>query len=692
MSQQDFLIEIGTEELPPVALPKLYAAFEQSLLQSLQAEKLGHQGSTVFASPRRIAVLIKNLATRQADQAVEKLGPAVKAAYDADGNPSKAAEGFARGCGVAVSDLDTTDTDKGERLVFRSVQEGKNTAELLPGFVEAALANLPIPKRMRWGASRAEFVRPVHWVLMLFGEQVLDAEVMGLKAGNTSRGHRFHAPGEISINSPAEYAATLKDKAWVIADFDERRQRIVEQVKAAGEQAGGIAVIDEDLLDEVTALVEWPVALAGGFEQRFLEVPQEALIYSMKEHQKYFHVVDADGKLLPHFITVSNIESQDPQQVISGNERVIRPRLSDAAFFFDTDRKTSLEARREKLKSIVFQKQLGSIYDKTARLEVLAAWLAEQLGANTEHAARAAALSKSDLVSDMVGEFDKMQGVAGDYYARHDGEAEAVAEAIQEQYLPKSAGDALPASDTGLVLALADRLDTLSGIFGIGEEPTGSKDPFALRRASVAVLRLIIDKGLNLDLRDCLAKAISLHPALSHAEGLEGKVLGYMVERMRAFCEDDGISVEVFYAVSAKKLSAPLDIDRRIKAVHSFSQLPEAEALAAANKRVANILAKAEAEPSANIDEALLQDDAERALAKAIAEQQAAVEPLFAAADYSAGLSALAGLREVVDRFFDEVMVMTEDEALRNNRLAILQQLRQLFWAVADISQLAPSK
>ena len=565
--------------------------------------------------------------------------------------------------------------------------------ELLPALVEKALQELPIPKRMRWGARRAEFVRPVHWLVMLYGSEVVDCEILEQKAGRNTRGHRFHAAGELTLAKPSDYSAVLRNH-FVEPCFKVRRDKIVAQVEKLAESLGGKAVIERDLLDEVTALVEWPVALAGKFEQRFLQVPQEALISSMSEHQKYFHVVDANGKLLPHFITVSNIESTTPEKVIDGNERVIRPRLSDAAFFFNTDLKTPLADRREKLKAIVFQAELGTLFDKSERVAKLAACIAEKIGGNVAWARRAAELSKCDLVSNMVQEFDTMQGIAGSYYAQHDGEPAEVAAAMQEQYLPKFAGDAVPQTLTGCALALADRLDTLVGIFGIGQIPSGSKDPFALRRASIGVLQILLQRGLNIDLRDVIAAAHSNFSVSLKNADVQNQVLDYIIERMRALCLDDKISAETFNAVAAKQLSVPLDIQQRVLAVHHFTQLPEAASLAAANKRVSNILNKSAADVavSSTVDTALLQEAAEKTLAAALAEKQQQVAPLFAQRDYSGTLSALASLREPVDAFFDGVMVMADDAALRNNRLALLAQLRALFLQVADISQLVPDK
>ena len=690
---QPFLVEIGTEELPPKALKTLYQSFAEGIEAGLRAAGLPFAQLHGFGSPRRLAVLVEGLAEQQPEQVIEKLGPNVANAYGDDGKPTKAAEGFARGCGIEFDQLERTQTDKGERLVFRSRQPGRSTHDLLPQIVVEALDKLPIPKRMRWGARRAEFVRPVHWIVMLLGDRVVETEILGIAAGRETRGHRFHCDTTVTIDNPSGYQLLLETQAHVIADFNERRGRIRAQVEAAGKKLNGNAVIDEDLLDEVTGLVEWPTALTGNFEQRFLAVPQEALISSMKEHQKYFHVVDAGGKLLPHFITVSNIESADPAKVIDGNERVIRPRLSDAAFFFETDLKTSLEELRESLRKVVFQEKLGSVHYKTVRIATIAKSIAGQIGGNTDWAAEAGELSKADLMSNMVGEFDEMQGTAGSYYARHAGKADEVAIALQEQYLPRFAGDELPHTKTGIAVALADRIDTLIGIFGIGQLPTGSKDPFALRRASLGVLRIIVERGLDLDLRKLLEAARDAYEVELDSKGtLIDDVLGYMLERFRAWYEEENISAEVFLAVSAKNLSQPLDINQRVQAVHRFSQLAEAAALAAANKRVSNILAKqggAAALPA--VQENLLSEPAEQELARQVAAQQKAVQPLFAARKYREGLEQLAGLRAAVDAFFDSVMVMTDDEAVRNNRLALLSQLRNLFLEVADISLLAPA-
>ncbi|MFS1523689.1 glycine--tRNA ligase subunit beta [Microbulbifer sp. 2304DJ12-6] len=691
---QDFLVELGTEELPPKALHKLMDAFAEGITQGLKGAELTFGEVKAYASPRRLAVAVFGLADKQQNKQIEKLGPAVKVAFDKAGNPSRAAEGFARSNGVTVDALGRKETDKGERLAFISEQKGAETESLLPGIVEKALAQLPIPRRMRWGARREEFVRPVHWLVMLFGNTVVEGKVLGLKAGKSSRGHRFHCDRALEIHSAHDYAQVLREPGYVLADFAARREAIRAQVIAEADNVNGEAVIDDDLLDEVTALVEWPVALTGRFEERFLEVPAEALISSMKAHQKYFHVVDEGGQLLPFFITVANIESQDAAQVIRGNERVIRPRLADAAFFFETDKKTSLESRREKLRQIVFQQHLGSVYDKTERVSALARAIAEQVGANGDWAERAGRLCKSDLVTEMVFEFADMQGIAGYYYAENDSEPLDVAKAMYEQYMPKFAGDELPTSETGTVLALADRLDTLVGIFGIGQPPSGSRDPFALRRASLGIIRLLVEKRLDLDLRQLLELARDNYPrtALGEYDRVVEQALQYVLERFRARYEDQGIATEVFMSVAARKLSRPLDIDNRVHAVNAFSLLPESGALAAANKRVSNILAKLETAVPGNIDEALLQEEAEKALFAAVQVARSEVAPLYRDALFAEGLAGLAGLRETVDTFFDHVMVMSDDEQLRDNRLALLAQLRALFLEVADISLLVPAK
>ncbi|MCP5172909.1 MAG: glycine--tRNA ligase subunit beta [Pseudomonadales bacterium] len=690
----DFLVEIGTEELPPKALLSLIEAFRESIVKQLADSGLGFAGVQTFATPRRLAVMVESLDQQAPSKEVIAWGPPTKVAFDESGQPSRAAEAFASKNGIALDVLlEYVENDgKQDKLCYRATEQGLSSTVLLPGIIETALAALPIPKRMRWGAQREEFVRPVHWVVMLLGPDVITATIMGLATGNTSQGHRFHGPGEVAINSPGSYVDDLR-AAFVIADFDERRERIRNGIQSCAESAGGTAVIDEDLLNEVTALNEWPVSLAGEFDKRFLEVPSEALISSMKEHQKYFHLVDDRDQLLPLFVTVANIDSKDPSQVIRGNERVIRPRLADADFFYKTDLKTSLAERRESLKNIVFQSRLGSVFDKTERVARLSIALAATVGADPEKAQRAAELSKSDLVSDMVGEFDKLQGIMGRYYAINDGEDREVAEALYEQYLPKFAGDKIPATAIGATLALADRLDTLAGIFGIGQKPSGSRDPFALRRASLGVLRIVVEKEIDLDLREALSLAIKQHGDLAATETLCEEVLTYMLDRFKSWYEDEKIASEVFQSVAAKQLSKPLDIHQRVQAVHAFSQLPEAAALASANKRVSNILSKQSAiDTSLSINPALLEAGAEQTLAADLSVLADKVEPLLRERRYTDALTKLAQLQKPVDQFFDDVMVMTDDEAVRNNRLNLLHKLRSLFLEVADISLLAPSK
>lgn len=689
----DFLVEIGTEELPPTALLKLSNSFAEQIKIGVAALELNFQHIESFATPRRLAVVISGLDEQTPVKEVVAWGPPKKIAFDDAGQASKAALAFAKKNGISADQLVIENDGKADKLVHRRTEAGKDVSTLLPAIVDHALSKLPIAKRMRWGASRTEFVRPVQWIVMMLGSNIIDCEILGQQAANITRGHRFHCDTTLDIASPAAYRSLLEGSGHIVPSFEQRKTMIRDQVTAAGEQLGGGAVIDEDLLNEVTGLVEWPVALTGAFEQRFLQVPAEALISSMKEHQKYFHVEDSDGQLLPNFITVSNIDSADPRQVIEGNERVIRPRLSDAAFFYETDKKVKLESRVDKLKSIVFQEKLGTLNEKAHRIKALASIIAEQLGGNPGYAERAGELCKADLVSDMVLEFDKMQGVAGRYYALADGEPEEVADAIKEHYLPKYSGDSLPSSLTACAVALADRLDTIVGIFGIGQKPTGSKDPFALRRQSISILRILVEKGFDLDLRALLKLAVSNYgPTLNTVDATANDTFEYMIERFRAWYEDDNVAAEVFMAVSAKNLSQPLDIDLRVKAVNSFTQLPEAQALAAANKRVSNILAKVNDADIGSVDTALLSDKAEINLAALVQQKAVDIEPLYQQRDYQQALASLADLRAPVDQFFDDVMVMVDDEAQKNNRLALLKQLRGLFLEVADISLLVPAK
>ncbi|MGF6692388.1 glycyl-tRNA synthetase beta chain [Metapseudomonas resinovorans] len=680
MSAQDFLVELGTEELPPKALKSLGDAFLGGIEQGLKAAGLGYAKAQVFAAPRRLAVVVEQLATQQPDRSVNLDGPPVQAAFDTEGKPTQAALGFARKCGVDLEQIDKS----GPKLKFSQTIPGQPASGLLPGIVETSLAALPIPKRMRWAARREEFVRPTQWLVMLFGEEVVDCVILAQKAGRESRGHRFHNPDNIRISKPSTYLEDLRS-AHVLADFAERREIIAKRVAELAAEQKGTAVVPADLLDEVTALVEWPVPLVCSFEERFLEVPQEALITTMQDNQKYFCLLDANGKLLPRFITVANVDSKDPAQIISGNEKVVRPRLTDAEFFFKQDKKQKLESFNERLKNVVFQAQLGTVFEKAERVSRLAGFVAEQIGADPARAARAGILAKCDLATEMVGEFPEMQGIAGYYYAINDGEPEDVAQALNEQYMPRGAGAELPQTLTGAAVAVADKLDTLVGIFGIGMLPTGSKDPFALRRQALGVLRILIEKQLNLDLADAVAFAVDLYGAKVKSEGLADQVLEFVFDRLRARYEDEGVDVAVYLSVRALQPTSALDFDQRVQAVQAFRKLPEAAALAAANKRVSNLLSKAEGRVPGSVDNALLQEAAEQALAKAVADAEVA---LANAGSYREALERLASLREPVDSFFEAVLVNAEDAAVRSNRYALLAKLRGLFLGVADISVL----
>ncbi|MBO1923174.1 glycine--tRNA ligase subunit beta [Thiomicrorhabdus sp. 6S3-12] len=684
----DFLVEIGTEELPPKALKKLSQAFGTGIEAGLTDAELSYGAVSLYASPRRLAVRIQELQAKQDDKTVEKKGPAKKAAFDADGNPTKALQGFARGCGAEVSDLVEIDTDKGVWMAFMQEQKGQNAAELLPEIVNQSLAKLPIPKRMRWGASDVEFVRPVHWALMLMDDQVVPATILGHQTSNVTRGHRFHAPQAIEIAKPADYINTLCTQGYVQADFDTRADMIRTQVEAAAKAEGGIAQIDEDLLEEVTALNEWPQAIVGDFDEVFLSVPSEALVSAMKGHQKYFHMLDADGKLMAKFITISNIESSNPASVKSGNERVIRPRLSDAKFFWDQDRKQPLDDFLPRLKTVVFQQQLGTLFDKVERLETLTVKVGKPLGAESQILERAARLSKCDLMSEMVGEFPELQGIMGRYYAMEQKEDQLVADALDAQYQPRFAGDELPNSAVAQALAIADKLDTITGIYGIGQVPSGDKDPFALRRSALGMLRIIIEKELDLDLMLMIRFALDLHPQVNAEDELVADIYDFIVSRLKAYFADQGVTAEQFEAVRSCAPTHPLDFAKRIDAVKAFAQIDGAESLSAANKRIANLLKKVEGEIAETVDTGLFADDAESALFAKLDQLRESVSNLIAAKDYIAAMEQLATIREEVDSFFDSVMVMADDAAVRNNRLALLNQIYQLFMQVADISRL----
>ena len=687
MTTQNFLVEIGTEELPPKALKTLATSFADNVEAELNQAGLTFDKIEWFAAPRRLAVKVLNLATQQPSKEIEKRGPAVSAAFDAEGKPTKAAEGWARGCGITVDQAERIATDKGEWLVHRAKIEGQPTKNLLNYIVANALAKLPIPKPMRWADKTVQFIRPVHTVTMLLGDELIEGEILGVASARTIRGHRFLGEKEFEIQHADQYPQLLHEKGSVIADFNERKAEILAKSQAKATALGGVADIEESLLEEVTSLVEYPNVLAAKFEERFLAVPAEALVYTMKGDQKYFPIYDKDGKLLPHFIFVSNINPEDPTAIIEGNEKVVRPRLTDAEFFFKTDLKQKLVDRLPRLETVLFQQQLGTLKDKTDRIEQLAGEIAKQIGADEAKAKRAGLLSKCDLMTNMVFEFTDTQGVMGMHYARHDGEDEEVAVALNEQYMPRFAGDELPKSLVASAVALADKFDTLTGIFGIGQAPKGSADPFALRRAALGALRIIVEKNLPLDLEDLVKKSAALFGDKLTNQNVVTDVVDFMLGRFRAWYQDEGIAVDVIQAVLARRPTRPADFDARVRAVSHFRTLDSAEALAAANKRVSNILAKADA-AIGEINLTACVEPAEKALAEAVLALRTEVQPLIAQGDYTAVLDKLANLRAPVDSFFDNVMVNAEDPALRQNRLAILNTLQGLFLQVADISVL----
>ena len=687
MTTQNFLVEIGTEELPPKALKTLATSFADNVEAELNQAGLSFDKIEWFAAPRRLAVKVLNLATQQPSKEIEKRGPAVSAAFDAEGKPTKAAEGWARGCGITIEQAERIATDKGEWLVHRAKIEGQPTKNLLNDIVANALAKLPIPKPMRWADKTVQFIRPVHTVTMLLGDELIEGEILGVASARTIRGHRFLGEKEFQIQHADQYPQLLREKGSVVADFNERKAEILAKSQAKATALGGVADIEESLLEEVTSLVEYPNVLAAKFEERFLAVPAEALVYTMKGDQKYFPIYDKDGKLLPHFIFVSNINPEDPTAIIEGNEKVVRPRLTDAEFFFKTDLKQKLVDRLPRLETVLFQQQLGTLKDKTGRIEQLAGEIAKQIGADEAKAKRAGLLSKCDLMTNMVFEFTDTQGVMGMHYARHDGEDEEVAVALNEQYMPRFAGDELPKSLVASAVALADKFDTLTGIFGIGQAPKGSADPFALRRAALGALRIIVEKNLPLDLEDLVKKSAALFGDKLTNKNVVTDVVDFMLGRFRAWYQDEGIAVDVIQAVLARRPTRPADFDARVRAVSHFRTLDSAEALAAANKRVSNILAKADA-AIGEINLTACVEPAEKALAEAVLALRTEVQPLIAQGDYTAVLDKLANLRAPVDSFFDNVMVNAEDPALRQNRLAILNTLQGLFLQVADISVL----
>lgn len=691
------LFELGSEELPPKSLKPLRDSLQASVETQLQEANISYDNLKVMAAPRRLSLLIEGISDKQPDRIEQKRGPAVKAAYDAEGKPTRAAEGFAKGLGVDVSELMTIETDKGDYIGYELTVQGQETTELLPNIFQNALDNLPIAKRMRSGASREEFVRPVKWLVLMQDDKVIEASIQGLQAGNQTLGHRYHSPQPIAIAHANEYESILEANK-VIVDFDRRQQLIVEGVKKLSAEVNAEAIVPQNLLDEVTALVDLPVALRASFEERFLQVPQEALISTMQADQKYFCLTDKEGKLQPYFIFISNIESKDPSQVVSGNEKVVRPRLADAEFFFLQDQKQPLIEMSENLKNLVFQDKLGTIWEKSERIAKLAAIIATTFkeqdidgysDIDVEQTKRAAMLSKADLTSTLVGEFPELQGIAGTYYARLNGEPETIAAAIEEQYLPKFSGDMLPQTPIGICLALADRLDTLVGIFGIDQAPTGSKDPFSLRRSAIGVLRILIEKKLPINLKGLVEQAVENYQGkLADNQKTLTQVMAFINSRYRAMYTEQGISVDSIQAVLAINPNQPLDFDQRLQAVNEFHNLPQAATLAEINKRVANILAKSEGEVGQSVDESLLAEEAEKTLHQALTVAKTEVAPLQAEAQYNQILQSLATLEAPLTGFFDNVMVNSEDEALKANRLALLKQVRELFLTVADVGEL----
>nr|WP_314424056.1 glycine--tRNA ligase subunit beta [uncultured Erwinia sp.] len=688
MTDKTFLVEIGTEELPPKALRSLAESFAANFTAELDAAGLAHGDVKWFAAPRRLALKVANLSGAQPDREVEKRGPAIAAAFDANGVATKAAEGWARGCGITVDQAERLSTDKGEWLVYRAKVTGERAQALLPAMIATSLAKLPIPKLMRWGASDVQFVRPVHTVTILLGDELIPATILGIDSARTIRGHRFMGESEFTIDNADQYPAILLERGKVQADFEARKATIKADAEEAARKIGGVADLSESLLEEVTSLVEWPVVLTAKFEEKFLAVPAEALVYTMKGDQKYFPVYDTAGKLLPNFIFVTNIISKDPQQIISGNEKVVRPRLADAEFFFNSDRKRRLEDNLPRLETVLFQKELGTLRDKTDRIQALAGWIAAQIGADVNHATRAGLLSKCDLMTNMVFEFTDTQGVMGMHYARHDGEAEDVAVALNEQYQPRFAGDELPSNPIACALAIADKMDTLAGIFGIGQHPKGDKDPFALRRAALGVLRIIVEKNLPLDLQTLTEEAVRLYGSkLSNAKVVD-EVIDFMLGRFRTWYQEEGHSVDTIQAVLARRPTRPADFDARMKAVSHFRTLEAAATLAAANKRVSNILAKSSEPLNDSVQAVLLKENEEIKLATYVSALSSKLQPYFAEGRYQEALIELAELRETVDNFFDKVMVNADDQAVRINRLTLLAKLRELFLQVADISLL----
>ncbi|AAV80849.1 glycine--tRNA ligase subunit beta [Idiomarina loihiensis] len=687
MQKENLLIELGTEELPPKALKSLRDSLKSGIESGLKNAELSFDSIEAYATPRRLAVLVKQVETEQQDKEVEKRGPAINVAFDDTGKPTKAAEGWARSNGITVEQADRLKTDKGEWLLHKATVKGQALSVLVQGILEAAIKALPIPKPMRWGDSTAQFIRPVHTLTVMLGSELIDAEILETKSARFIQGHRFHSPQGFELDHVDNYLFKLRE-AKVIANFEERIETIQSEVSRLASELGGQVIQDDELVEEVAALVEWPVALTASFDQGFLAVPKEPLIVTMKDDQRYFPVEDGKGNLLPQFIFITNIESRDPQQIIKGNEKVVRPRLADAQFFFESDKKVTLESRVAALDSVLFQKQLGSIGDKARRISVLAGKIANQLTADVKASERAGLLCKADLVSDMVSEFPETQGVMGKHYALNDGESPVVAEAIEQHYWPRFSGDELPLTKEACAVALADKLDTLVGIFGIGQVPKGDRDPFALRRAALGLLRTLVERKLSLDLHELLAASVEGFGDKLSNNTVATDVFDFLLGRFRPWYQDQGITVDVIQSVLARSPSKPTDFDQRVKAVQSFKSMDSAASLAAANKRVGNILAKSDEEISGNVDEALLQEESETTLYRLVKQTEGAVKPLIAAGKYSDALTHLSELKEPVDAFFEHVMVNADDDKVRINRLNLLFRLRQLFLEIADISLL----
>jgi glycyl-tRNA synthetase beta chain len=687
MRTENLLVEIGTEELPPKSLATLAKAFADNTRAELLKAELPFREITWYATPRRLAIIVEDLAEQQSDKLVEKRGPAVSAAFDEKGEATRAAQGWARSNGIEVSQAARLVTDKGEWLLYKAELKGENINSLLESLISKALAKLPIPKPMRWGSNSTQFIRPVHTLTMLYGEDLITGTVLGKQSSRKIMGHRFHGEKAFDLKNANDYLQMLKEHK-VIADFSQRKAKIYKEIKQAAENENAIADVNDALLEEVCSLVEWPVVLTASFDEAFLNVPKEALIYTMKDDQKYFPLLDNQGQLLSRFVFVTNIESKNPQQIIEGNEKVIRPRLADAEFFYKNDKKQSLEDRLDSLKSVLFQKQLGTLFEKSLRIAQMASLIAQSLNVDKDKAYRAGLLSKTDLMTDMVMEFPDVQGVMGMHYARHDGEAEEVAVAQNEQYMPRFAGDSLPQSLISSSVALADKIDTLVGIFGIGQVPKGDKDPFALRRAAIGVIRIIVELELPLDLVDLVDASMELFADKIEAKNLNSQLVDFVLARFRAWYQEQGIDIDVIQAVAAKRPTRPADFAARIQAVSAFKQLESSAALAAANKRVANILAKNAASNSIEVATELLVEKEEKELASKLSDVAKLVEPLLAKSDHGAALKELATLRIYIDNFFDNVMVMADDEAIKNNRLALLSKLRRLFLYSADISLL----